>query len=81
MDEMIEILERNFSPVEVVKILNDFRFNQQELDDYAIEHRICPKCYNELVIHSWYEPSEYFGFSVEEKIGKLECEECGWVED
>jgi uncharacterized protein with PIN domain len=81
MDEMIEILERNFSPVEVVKILNDFRFNQQELDDYAIEHRICPKCYNELVIHSCYEPSEHFGFPVMEEMGKLRCEECGWIEN
>lgn len=82
MDEIIEILKRNFKPVEIVEILNDFTFNQEELDNYAIEHEVCPKCYSELVIHSWKEDrGQYFGFPVEENMSELRCEECGWVED
>lgn len=81
MDEIIEILKRNFKPVEIVEILNDFTFNQEELDNYAIEHEVCPKCYSELVIHSLREPSEYFGFYTEEKMTQLQCNNCGWKED
>lgn len=81
MNDLIDALERTHNPIEIVELLNNFIFNQEDLNSYAIKNNICPKCYSDLRIHSWREPrGECFGFSSKETLSELRCEGCNWVD-
>lgn len=51
MNDLIERLEDlNLSKAEIVELLNDVlndSNSQDELDDYARQNMICPKCYSD----------------------------------
>jgi len=81
MNEIIDILRDKLIPSEIVELLKEYYPTQEELDNYAIDHFVCPNCYNRLMSKSWYEPSEYFGMQVTEEVVSLECESCGYTVD
>ncbi len=80
--EIKENLEdHNYSPSEIVEILSNI--NKEDIEEYAKENFVCPKCYGDLKLITYYEPrSEHFGMPVSEEMSELVCEnECGWVDN
>ena len=77
MYDLINILEiNNYSPLEIVELLNNI--DRNDIEDYAIENGICPKCLSEVVIHVWKEArGEAWGVPVEEEMSEFLCEGCG----
>lgn len=78
INDLVEILEnQNYSPLEIIEMLNDF--NKEDLEDYAVDNKVCYKCFSQLTIHTWKEPSEHFGSYVEEEVLEYQCEGCGYT--
>ena len=78
--EIKENLEdHNYSPSEIIEMLSNI--TKEDIEEYAKEHFICPKCYGDLKLITYYEPrSEHFGMPVSEEMSELVCEECGWID-
>lgn len=77
INDLIEILEEQFTPLEIVELLSGFY--EEDLEEYAINNNICPKCLSQLTIHKWGELSEHFGRPVVEEMSELICNGCGRV--
>ena len=78
MNELIEILEERFAPVEIIKLLDGI--DKFDVDNYAVEHDICPVCLGELVIHRYKERRpDFWGFPAYEEMCELVCSRCGEV--
>lgn len=79
INEIVEVLEdKGYSIFESLDLLSDF--DKEDLEDYAFQNLICPKCFSKLVIHSWKEPrGEHFGFPASEEMSEYYCEGCGRV--
>lgn len=75
MKELIDILEVNYSPEEVIQLLNEF--DEDKLKDYALMHDICPLCGGGLYTHRWDEKREWWGSIVFEPLSELKCQNCG----
>jgi uncharacterized protein YbaR (Trm112 family) len=75
MKELLDFLETRYSPSEIVDLLNEF--DEIKLEDYAIEHDICPRCAGSLMVHKWKEDrGEFWGFPCKENMSELRCENC-----
>jgi uncharacterized protein YbaR (Trm112 family) len=82
MYDLIDVLENELSKYEIIEILNEvldnYIENKEQLNSYAIENRICPKCLTELEIHKWKEDrGEYMGSLALEEMNELYCGRCG----
>lgn len=78
MIDLIDILEDKYSPVEIVELLNTI--DRQDIEDYAIEHNICPRCLSQLSFKTWKEDrNEYMGFPAYEDVTEIYCQSCGAV--
>jgi uncharacterized protein with PIN domain len=78
INDLVEILEEQFTPLEVVELLSGFY--EEDLEDYAIKNNICPKCLSQLTIYKWKESrGECFGFPTYEEMSELVCQGCGRV--
>jgi len=76
--ELTIILEERYSPSDIVELLDGF--SKEDLDEYALDNRVCPRCFSELKVHTWNESrGEQFGFPTEEEMSELRCEGCGDV--
>lgn len=74
MKELLEFLETRYTPSEIIELLNEF--DQEKLEDYAIEHDICVRCGGGLIVHRWKEKREYWGSVAFESLSELRCENC-----
>lgn len=76
-----EILENYCSPAEIVELLSEI--DKEDVEKYAKENFICPKCYGDLKIITYYEDrGDCFGFPSKEEMSELICENvCGWVDN
>jgi hypothetical protein len=81
MDELIKILEEQYLPSEVVKILKELElssYQEEIVVGYAKDHDVCFNCCGELEWHTWKESrGEYFGFPAFEEMSELICRDCG----
>ena len=77
MNELIEILEERFTPVEIIKLLDGI--DKFDVDNYAVEHDICPLCLGELVIRKYKEYRGEFWDFLLMKNCDLVCLSCGEV--
>lgn len=78
MDEIIEMLEERHTPLEIVEIL--YSLDKFDVDNYAVEHDICPLCLGELVIHRYKDyRGDFWGFPAYEEMCELMCSRCGEV--
>jgi len=79
MIDLIEILEtNNFSPVEIIELLDDVTPN--EIEEYALKHMVCRRCYSELVLHNWKEArGECRGIPAFEEVTECICSCCGAI--
>jgi hypothetical protein len=79
--EIKEKLEDYYSVAEIIELLSNI--DKEEIEEYAKEHFICPKCFGDLKLITYYESrGEHFGFPATEEMSKLVCEnECGWVDN
>lgn len=78
MNELIKLLEEQYTPAEIIELLNSI--NKFYIDDYAIEHDICPFCGGELVIYKYKERRpDYWGFPAWEEMCNLMCSGCGEI--
>lgn len=73
--ELVEVLEERYTLSEIVELLSDF--DKEDLQNFAIQNNICPKCFDILTVHKWKEPSEHFGFPCREEMSELICVGCG----
>jgi len=77
--EIKEKLEDYYSISEIIEILSNI--TKEDIEEYAKENFVCPKCYGDLKLITYYEPrSEHFGMPVSEEMSELVCEECGWID-
>jgi rubrerythrin len=76
LHDLIEILEEeNYSPSEIVEILSSI--DRNDVEEYALQHMICPRCYSRLEIHIWDESrGEYWGFPARETMAEYYCPGC-----
>ncbi len=86
MNDLISYLEDKLSPAEIVELLNEVIYYDEEsketLRKYAIDNNICPMCASTLSLLKWREDrGEHFGFPAYENMSELYCPECGWKED
>jgi len=78
MNNLFEILEEDYTPSEIVEILDSY--DESQLEDYALSNDICPKCYGNLLRHEYKEyRGEHFGFPAYENMVGCCCESCGEV--
>jgi uncharacterized protein with PIN domain len=78
MDDLIQILEEKYLPVEIIEILNTI--DRQDIEDYAIEHNICPRCLSQLNFKTFKDyRNEYMGFPAYEDVTEVYCQCCGAV--
>jgi len=95
ISELTQMMNRNNHEVsETIQDLNilikDIRYNNKELADKLEEEKVsladrtfhCPRCGSNIIeIDVNYEPSEYFGQPVQERIPTYGCEisSCGYI--
>jgi len=86
--DLINILEDNLMPEEIVEYISDFlnlydvETHKRELREYAISKYICPECCERLVMDRWLEGrGEYWGSPAQEEMGELICNNCSWREN
>lgn len=78
IQELVEVLEERCTLLEIVELLSDF--DKEDLQDFAIQNNICPKCFDILTVHKWKEiRGEYFGFPCEEEMSEFICQGCGSI--
>lgn len=76
MGDLIEVLEsNNFTPSEIVELLSSV--DKNEIEDYALEHMICTRCYSCLKMVRWREEREYMGSITYENFLEFQCDYCG----
>jgi len=77
INEIVEALEdKGYNIFESLNLLDDF--DKEDLEDYALQKLVCPKCFSSLTIYRWKEPRpDHFGTPCEEEMSEYHCEECG----
>jgi hypothetical protein len=76
IQELVEVLEERYTLSEIVEMLCDI--DKQDIEDYAIGHNVCPRCYSQLELHTWKEArGDYFGSPAFEEMGEIYCLCCG----
>jgi hypothetical protein len=95
LDDLIDIWEQaeSYDKEEVFSILsklintinaepNFVSDAKYHLAEKCVNDNICPKCFNELSIETHLESrGECRGCSVDETVGELNCNYCGWKLD
>lgn len=92
LKEYFDYLKNTYTHQEVINYTNDaiedlkirridcINTLEEAKIDYAQQIGYCPKCSNEMHYHTWIENrGEYQGFPVEERMGEMICEECGYT--
>jgi hypothetical protein len=90
--EWFDSIKDKYPNNEIIEIVNDIINDLQKhkndciktlknvRDDFCYEVGYCPMCGNEMHYESWIEDrGEYQGFPVEETVGEMVCEECGYT--
>lgn len=58
------------------------RYQTRKKVIYIYDELTCPNCGEEMHIESWEEDrGEYQGFPCKERVCRLVCEECGYIEE
>lgn len=78
MNNLIEILEEIYTPSEIVELL--VNIDKNEIEDYALNHMVCTRCYSCLKMVRWREPrGEAYGVPAFEEMLEFHCDYCGKI--
>ncbi len=79
ISEIVEALEdKGYSIFESLNLLDEF--DKEDLEDYAIQNMICPRCGSQLDLNTWEEDrGEFQGKQSSEEMSELICGFCGKI--
>lgn len=78
MKQIIELLEEIYTPAQIVEMLD--KLSTYDVEEYALKHDVCSRCYGELERWEWNEPRDQFwGFPCSERMVGSKCCSCGEI--